>query len=309
MIDLPDRLGDTIRMVGSMPAGAVGAEPIPLYLFAHPATGALLGWREPGRLGLDHRNYLDIIYGLHVELLAGHVGVWLIGLAALLWMIDHIPAAILAVPRIKGIAVALRVSGSANSLRRLYDLHRAPGLWLLPFTLMLALTGWCLAWAEESRAIIGTLSPVSGRLHYAMPDRETSAHRITAGQALALFTSRHSAPVDSIMPLPRKGLYAIRSFDPRDPDDMGRLWTYLAMEDGRPIARRHDMGSSAGDTFFGWQYPLHSGRAFGLSGRLLVAAVGLATFGLWLSGLLLWRQRGRRKDTIRARATNQVPLT
>lgn len=187
------------------------------------------------------------------------------------------------------------MSGSASSLRRLYDLHRAPGLWLLPFTLTLALTGWCLAWAEESRSVIGHLSPVSGRLHYAMPDREASEPRITAEQALATFAKRHGARIDSIQPLPRKGLYAVRSFHPRDPDDMGRQWTYISVQDGRTIAQRHDMGTSAGDTFFGWQYPLHSGRAFGLSGRILVAVAGLATFVLWLSGLLLWRRRRRRR--------------
>jgi len=295
MIDLPNRPGDTIRMVGSARSESVGAEPISVYVFAHPGTGALLGWREPGRVAFDRRHILDLIYGLHVELLAGHIGAWLIGLAALFWLVDHIPATILAVPRLKGIAAAMRVSGSAGSLRRLYDLHRAPGLWLLPFTLMLALTGWCLAWPEESRAIFGHLSRVSGRLHYAMPDRETSAPGISAEQALAVFATRHGARIDSIQPLPRKGLYAVRSFHPRDPDDMGRLWTYISMEDGRTIAERHDMGTSASDAFFGWQYPLHSGRAFGLSGRIFIAALGLATFMLWLSGLMLWRRRQRRR--------------
>ena len=126
MIDLPNRPGDTIRMVGSRRAEGVGAEPISVYAFAHPGTGALLGWREPGRVEFDRRHILDLIYGLHVELLAGHTGAWLIGLAALFWLIDHIPAAILAVPRLKGIAAALQVSGPAGSVRRLYDLHRAP---------------------------------------------------------------------------------------------------------------------------------------------------------------------------------------
>jgi uncharacterized iron-regulated membrane protein len=63
------------------------------------------------------------------------------------------------------------------------------------------------------------------------------------------------------------------------------------MTDGRPIARRHDNGASAGDQFFAWQYPLHSGKAFGLPGRWIVFVSGLLTALLVVSGLMLWWRR------------------
>jgi uncharacterized iron-regulated membrane protein len=85
----------------------------------------------------------------------------------------------------------------------------------------------------------------------------------------------------------------VRSFDARDIDDLGRLWTYVSMVDGRVLGQRHDNGSSAGDTFFAWQYPLHSGRAFGLPGQALVSAAGIGTTLLCVTGVWLWwRRRG-----------------
>lgn len=63
------------------------------------------------------------------------------------------------------------------------------------------------------------------------------------------------------------------------------------MEGGQVREQRHDLG--AGDVFFAWQYPLHSGKGLGLAGRLLVLAGGLSTAMLCLTGLWLWWKRRR----------------
>lgn len=101
------------------------------------------------------------------------------------------------------------------------------------------------------------------------------------------------ARVHSVRLFPDHGVYAVRTFDLRDRDDQGRLWHYIDMDDGRVVGVRHDNGTSAGDQFFAWQYPLHSGKAFGLTGRLLVLLGGAVTLWLCLSGLKLWRRRRR----------------
>lgn len=73
------------------------------------------------------------------------------------------------------------------------------------------------------------------------------------------------------------------------------------MSDGSIVGQRHDVGDSAGDTFFAWQYPLHSGQAFGLTGRIIVFAGGIATAAFCVTGVMLcWR---RRKASLRPRRT------
>lgn len=288
-IDLPDREGESVWMIGR----AVGADGVPrrLHVFSDPADGRVLGWREPGTIRLDRRHLMDVLYGLHVDLLLGAWVTWLFGLVSLLWIIDHALSLILAVPRLARWRDAFLVAGRKGSLKQLYDLHRAPGMWAFPVTLVLAVTGVTLAWPDDARNLVRTVAPVSERLHETWPEVASPADPIPLDRAMAAVAPRDR--IDSLRPLPEHGVVAVRTFDPRDPDSQGRLWTYVSLTDGRIVAARHDNGSGAGDAFFAWQYPLHSGQAFGLTGRILVFLGGLATVMLAVTGAWLWLRRRR----------------
>lgn len=288
-VDLPNAPGQSIMMLGSAPAA--GEESRSLQVFADPATGALLGWRESGVLAFDRRHLMDTLYGLHVDLMLGEPMAWFLGLVALAWVLDHVAAAILAIPRVAKWRDAFLVGGRGFNLRRLFDLHRAPGLWAFPVTLVLAFSGLALAWHEEVRAAVRAVAPVSERLHESFPARPPAAEPIGPDAALMIVSARTGATADSVLLFPRLGVHGVRSFDPRDLDGMGRLWTYVDMADGAVLGERHDNGDGAGDAFFAWQYPLHSGKGLGLTGRWLVVAGGVATIWLCVSGIWLWLRR------------------
>lgn len=291
MIELPGHAGDSLWMIGRAP---IAGSPRPVQIFADPRDGSILGWRESGRIALDRRHAMDVLYGLHIDLLAGPWMTWFFGFVSLLWVIDHGVAAALSFPKGMPWLRAFRTGGRRGSLKRLFDSHRAWGLWLLPVTLVLAITGVTLSWPDDSRAVIGTLSPVTDRLHESMADGPEPQRRIGIDGAIARVAGDMRERVHSVRLFPDHGVYAVRTFDPRDRDDQGRLWHYVAMADGRITAIRHDNGVSAGDQFFAWQYPLHSGKAFGLTGRLLVLLGGAVTLWLCLSGVKLWWRRRRR---------------
>lgn len=291
MVDLPEQAGHTITMIGSM---ARDGEDVPAQAFIDAEGRTVLGWRQMGVLALDRRHLMDTIYGLHVELLLGEMAAWLLGLLALLWMLDHLAALLLSFPNRARWREAFLIKGRGFSLRWLFDLHRASGLWLYPLTFILALTGLTLTWHEETRWVARWAAPVSERLHVSMPQRPAPANPISADQALAKVAAATQSSADSLVLLPRQGVYGVRSFDARDLDGMGRLWTYVDMANGRIVGQRHDNGEGPGDAFFAWQYPLHSGKILGLSGRIIVAVAGLATAGLCLTGVFLWAKRRRR---------------
>jgi len=48
-----------------------------------------------------------------------------------------------------------------------------------------------------------------------------------------------------------------------------------------------------GEAFLHWQFPLHSGEAFGRPGRLLVCAAGLTPLLLLATGTLIWWRKRR----------------
>lgn len=294
MIELPSHAGDTLWMLGRAP---IDDELRPVQIFINPYAGTVLGWRIQGAAELDRRHAMDIIYALHVDLMAGECVTALFGLVSLLWLIDHGVALVLAFPHGGRWPAALKISGRRRSLRRLFDLHRAPGLWLFPVTLVLALTGVTLAWPEDSRDAMRVVSPVSERLHEAFAPLPESGTSIGVEQAIARVTADRTE-VHSVRLYPGLGVYAVRTFDARDPDDQGRLWTYVAMADGAISGVRHDTGESAGDLFFAWQYALHSGKAFGASGQALVLIGGLGTAALCVTGVMLWLRRGSRRRQV-----------
>lgn len=289
-VDLPNVAGETVWMLGRVvdDAGVRGVQ-----VFVHPFDGQVLGWREIEHLALDRRHLMDVLYGLHIDLMLGPMMTWLLGLVALLWVFDHVAALLLAVPRRIAWRDAFRVAGQPGSGRRRLDLHRAPGMWLLALTFVMALTGVTLAWPDASRDAVRLVSPVSERLDFSFPETSDAMRAVDADQAIALGARDKDAQVDSLRVLPHVGAYAVRTFHPRDLDDQGRMWTYVSMADGRILGRRHDNGDSPGDLFFAWQYPLHSGKAFGLAGRIAVCIAGLVTAALCITGLWLWWRRRR----------------
>lgn len=304
-IDLPNVDGESLSMLGSAPLGR--GEDSTVQVFVDPRNAQLLGWRDLEHLSLHPHHLVNTLYVVHTELLLHETGVWLIGLLALLWTLDHFAGVALAIPRLASAREAWRIRGRGLNLRRLYDLHRAPSLWLLPVTFTLALSGWCLSWHEETRALASLVSPTTGRLHEDFPDAvaqpqagaQDPALRIDA--AIDKVRAQVNGRIDSLLLIPRKAAWGVRSFDPRDIDDFGRLWTYVSMIDGSILGQRHDTGHTAADTFFVWQYPLHSGRAFGLAGQAIVSAAGVGTAALGVTGVALWRRRRRRDRAPRLR--------
>jgi uncharacterized iron-regulated membrane protein len=57
--------------------------------------------------------------------------------------------------------------------------------------------------------------------------------------------------------------------------------------------RSPDTRRSAGEAFIDWQWPLHSGQAFGMTGRILVFLTGVACPALYITGFIRWRQKRR----------------
>lgn len=271
----------------SLPDGSVRS----MQVFIDPASGAVVGTRESGALQFDRQHLPDLVYGLHTELLAHEIGATIIGIIGLLWLLDHFLSLPLAIPRRHKWAEAFQMMGKRGSLRRLFDWHRAKGMWMWLLTFTITLTGVTLAFPNASRDLVRPFSNISERLHETMPDATGETARIGIDEAVSLVTSDRTG-VYSIRPFPDLGLYAVRTYDPRDPDNQGRLWTYVSTTDGEIVGRRHDNGESAGDFFFAWQYPLHSGHAAGIVGRIIVTLVGLLTLLLCYSGLrLVWRRR------------------
>ncbi len=89
----------------------------------------------------------------------------------------------------------------------------------------------------------------------------------------------------------------------RKDGDIHRLGDTLAWVhpvSGEILLERANRNRSSGESFMHWLFPLHSGTAFGLPGRIAMCVTGVAPLVLVMSGLWVW-SRKRRSERIEAR--------
>jgi uncharacterized iron-regulated membrane protein len=76
---------------------------------------------------------------------------------------------------------------------------------------------------------------------------------------------------------------------------LGNAWLYFDGKDGRALGGKIPGTGSAGDIFLQAQFPLHSGRILGLTGRILISLMGLVVAMLSVTGVIIWVRKRRAK--------------
>ena len=102
------------------------------------------------------------------------------------------------------------------------------------------------------------------------------------------------------------GRHSVYFHLPEDANPQGDDFALVDLRTGEVTALRRPLVGTAGDRFMAWLYPLHTGGAFGWTGRLLIALSGVVMVVLNATGLYVWwvkwRMRRRSKRTLLAAA-------
>ncbi|MCP5156656.1 MAG: PepSY domain-containing protein [Ectothiorhodospiraceae bacterium] len=265
-----------------------------------PVTGELLGTRDPRAVGLDTASFVNTVYEFHRNVLLGPTGTDIVGTAGLLLMTSTITGIVLALPRTRGgwrrvVAVRLR----ASITRLLFDLHRSAGTLLAVLLLLATATGVTLVWVNHARSVVGLFSPVApfpvvpwiGGTDLPWPGLEQLATSIREAYP------RHTVTEVRIPSRPTAG-YVFYLRAPGDAHRLGDTLVWLHPGTGERLLERGPDSRSAGEAFMHWLFPLHSGTAFGLVGRVAMCATGIAPTLLVGTGLWLWLRK-RRAQRIR----------
>lgn len=318
-VDLPDhdRATEPLIVFPRVKKGSDVTLPAGFHVFVDPTSGEILADRVFGAFELDRRHLSMLVYRLHRDLYLGRTGSIALGLLALLWVLDHLASVVLSFPQPKKWLDSFRVKKSVRGIKRVWSLHRAIGLWLLPVTFALALSGVYFNWYPLFLDAVDQVSPLTPRYDKTVepldePLYDAPVDLDAALDAFELVDAKadEAAKIDSVSVLPHLGLYWLRVFDARDLSRYGTSYVHVDMATGEVVSDRHARDGSAGDEFVAWQYPLHSGQAFGWPGRIAVLFAGLATCTLTATGFVIWarKHRGRRKTRVGARLTNRTKL-
>ena len=104
-------------------------------VFVEPSTAEILGKREWGAFSVAKQDLIPFIYVLHYSLhIPWSVGLWIMGIVAIVWIFDCFIGAYLTFPRGRPFLAKWKPSWliklGASGHRIVFDLHRAVGLWL-----------------------------------------------------------------------------------------------------------------------------------------------------------------------------------
>lgn len=294
-IELPEAAGRSVRTFVTAPDGTPAAVN---ELFADPATGTVLGTRLWGDIRLDRQHIVPLLYAIHQDLhLPGEWGRWLLGGVALAWVFDCFVGFALTLPLgrpfLRKWAPSWRIKRKAGSWRTIFDWHRASGLWLWPALLVVAVTSVSLNLYQE------VFSPLLTRVlpvEWPMPGKQRLTGTWTgfdAAVACAQGEARRmgrDAPVRQVVRLDAKGMYRVKL---RHVDTVGAgpLIVHVAGDGCRPIAVAGAGTGASGNKVIDLMFPLHSGDAGGLAGRILICLTGLTVAGLSITGIWIWLRK------------------
>jgi uncharacterized iron-regulated membrane protein len=283
-------------------------------VFFDPYTAAFLGASNTRDLVFKRENVDALVDRLHYSLWINMWGLTVMGVVAGVWLLTSVVGLVLAWPRgwlrLRRWIPVLSVRRDRGAYQSNYQLHRAIGVWCWPILIVLAFTSFYQNMPQYVRPVVNLLSPLAiqpnGR---ALAD---GAPVVTPDRALEVVAARFpEASAQSIGFDRGHGRYAILFRLPGDLSTNGDNWAFVDLTTGDLIGEEIGKTQRAGDKFLTWMFPLHTGTAFGLPGRIAIALTGVGLVVMLIGGFYVWavkwrmrRRAGRAKQGIATAAAS-----
>lgn len=274
------------------------ATKISRQVMVDPYTLQVAGERNWGELGTSRRLLMPTLFHLHRYLLTGEFGKTVIGVSGLLLVIAASTGIALWWPKLNLNALRQAFSISyCGSLQRLnYSSHRAAGFFAAPVFVVLGFSGWYFNLPNWVTPIVSSIATVSAsdKPRNQAPGRGTL---LSPGQALQAAQAHYPNARLSRIALPSKPSmpYEIRL---RQADEIrkgdGATRIMVDAYSGEILQAKDPMRAPRGDTFLNWLFPLHSGEAFGISGRIFISCFGLVPLLFLMTGLRIYLNQKNR---------------
>lgn len=271
----------------------------------NPYTLEVLGERRWGELGMTRPLLMSTLYHLHRYLLSGSFGKTVVGFAGLVLILLCISGLMLWWPAMRWSSMrqALTVSFRGSWPRLHYSLHRSSGFWVLPAFIVLGFSGMYFNLPQWVRPVIHHITPLTDtRAISSMPNNlATTAHsEVALSQVIATVQARFPEARLSRIGLPAKAseTYELRmrqETEVRQGDGNTRI--SVDAYSGEIVQIRDPLHANRGDTFLNWMFPLHTGEAFGLTGRIIISLLGLMPLLFMITGTAIWLKRQRKKTS------------
>ncbi|MET0283568.1 MAG: PepSY-associated TM helix domain-containing protein [Polyangiales bacterium] len=272
-----------------------------------PRTGAVQGRREYAAVSLARLNIIPFLYRLHYTLHLPNVGgfgtgKWLMGMVAIVWFVDGFIALWISFPswKVWRKSFAFRVKQGSHKLT--FDLHRSSGVWTWALLTVLAFTAISMNLGREVvRPVVNAISPLEPLPFDRKVDPNAGEPKLSRADIAALAAKRGrelgiTLPVGALSYMPARRLYFTGFFEGSNSHGdwgLGNPRLYFDADTGELVRKLMPGQGSAGELFMQAQFPLHSGRILGTTGRVIITILGLVIAMLSATGVLLWARKKR----------------
>ncbi|QNO29141.1 PepSY domain-containing protein [Sphingopyxis sp. OPL5] len=239
----------------------------------------------------DEYSFLGLMREVHLTLVAGTAGHWILAVSGVLLLTNLIFGLIIAWPKRGQWRQALRPRGRRGSTASYYSWHKALGLWAGIPALIIIASGTLVMFEEQVRDLVGA-EEVS-----LPPNRATGqAVGFAAASRAAVAAIPGSRFVGTTMPSAEDASYHawVRAPGELYRGGYGGSLVIVDANDGSIRGAWPITEASASQIVVASFYPLHTGEGLGLTGRILSLATGLwLAVTIVLGVLLWWRRRAR----------------
>lgn len=242
--------------------------------------------------------FFDTLTGLHVDLLAGDAGHWIIRISGIFLFTNLVLGLKLAWPRVGTWRRSLLTRPKGAPVARWYGWHRLLGLWVVPLVLMTIGAGVLLAFEHPLQDALDTPIPTPVGVQ---PGAVVTAPASAMKTALARFPGATLSAV--IMPGEQAPWYRVRVRTAEETlNNWGKTTVFVSATDGRILSDHDARQASAGQSFMYTLFPLHTGQMAGTFGRVVVLLTGFWFIAMGVFGVRLWWGRRRRASAAQASA-------
>jgi len=300
------------------PAGSQGVAAVYLQhpskawqrVYVDPYRAVVTGIRTYGADELVPMYLMDVVFQLHYALFLGEKGMTAAAIGGLLLILSLVTGLIVWWPHGGQWRQAFVIRRPSRPFRMLFDLHKTVSLYTCLVLGAVLLSGVYMNMADPFIRVTQLFSPATrGPVSAPEPGANSGAPPLSAERAVTIAASQY--PEGSLawitMPDGPQGVYQIVR---QNIPGLSAFWSERIVSvdqySGAIVdVRAPDTRRSAGETFIDWQWPLHSGKAFGWGGRLVVFVAGLSCPVIYVTGLLMWwrKRRGREQRVGASRLT------
>ncbi|MGE6696379.1 PepSY-associated TM helix domain-containing protein [Hyphomonas sp. NPDC076900] len=280
-------------------SGAVN-EQFDIYV-REPGASSADKWRINGagevlRTGLSPGGaFFDLLVRVHTEFLAGPGGRVLVGVSGVFLVSNVLIGAVLAWPRARHWRALLRWPSACPAIARNYGWHRLLGLGVFFPTLVVVTFGVLLAFEKPLGDAIAEPVTDPAPAFSVSTDRDGE---IKISPELAIEAALSVYPDASLtalrMPSDARKAYEVRL---RQPGEANRIYgdtvLIVSATSGEVALVTDPFRQPPGRAFMSFLFPVHTGQAIGLVGRVIALAAGCGVLVLMIFGVMLFTSRLR----------------